>query len=65
MGFTAYLTPALTTVLRPVEQMSKEGAQILLNKIEHDDVRDVGIIYLDTELVIRDSVKKIEKVSPI
>jgi LacI family transcriptional regulator len=59
MGFTAYLTPALTTVLRPVEEMSKEGAQILLNKIEHDNVQEMGVIYLDTKLVIRDSVKKI------
>ena len=28
MGFTAYLTPSLTTVLRPVEEMSKEGEQM-------------------------------------
>lgn len=59
MGFTAYLTPSLTTVLRPVEEMSKEGAQILLNKIENKNVEEVGIINLDTELIIRDSVKKI------
>jgi len=59
MGFTAYLTPSLTTVLRPVEEMSKEGTQILLNKIEQDDVEELGIINLDTELIIRDSIKKI------
>ena len=59
MGFTAYLTPALTTVLRPVEEMSKEGAQILINKIEQKEFEEPGIINLDTELVIRDSVKKI------
>jgi LacI family transcriptional regulator len=59
MGFTAYLTPALTTVLRPVEEMSKEGAQILMNKIEGDSVENLGIINLDTKLIIRDSVKKI------
>lgn len=59
MGFTAYLTPSLTTVLRPVEEMSKEGTQILLNKIELQNADEVGIINLDTELIIRDSIKKI------
>lgn len=58
MGFTAFLTPALTTVLRPVEEMSSEGAQILLNKIENEAVEELGIINLDTKLVIRDSIKK-------
>ena len=60
MGFTAFLTPALTTVLRPVEEMSSEGAQILLNKIENKVVEELGIIHLDTKLVIRDSIKKID-----
>lgn len=59
MRFTAYLTPALTTVLRPVEEMSKEGAQILINKIENKKIEDPGIINLDTQLIVRDSVKKI------
>lgn len=59
MGFTAYLTPSLTTVLRPVEEMSKEGTQILLNKIENNDNAELGIINLDTKIVIRDSVRKI------
>ncbi len=59
MGFTAYLTPSLTTVLRPVEDMSKEGTQILLNKIENNKTEELGIINLDTKIVIRDSIKKI------
>ena len=59
MGFTAFLTPSLTTVLRPVEEMSSEGAQILLNKIESKDVEELGILNLDTKLIIRDSIKKI------
>lgn len=61
MGFTAYLTPALTTVLRPVEEMGKEGTQILLNKIESNETAELGIINLDTKIVIRDSIKKIDK----
>lgn len=59
MGFTAYLTPSLTTVLRPVEEMSKEGTQILLDKIENNKIIEPGIIHLETNLIIRDSVKKI------
>ncbi len=61
MGFTAYLTPALTTVLRPVEEMSKEGAQILINKIERgEEAPQKELIHLDTKLVIRDSIKKLD-----
>ena len=40
-------------------EMSKEGAQILLNKIEGDAMDNPGIINLNTKLIIRDSVKKI------
>lgn len=60
MGFTAYLTPSLTTVLRPVEEMSREGAQILLNKIENENIEELGIINLDTKMIIRDSIKKVD-----
>ena len=59
MGFTAYLTPSLTTVLRPVEEMSKKGTEILLNKIEQGEKKALGIINLDTKLIIRDSIKKL------
>jgi len=60
MGFTAYLTPALTTVLRPIEEMSREAAQILLNKMTNSGENELGIIHLDTKLVIRDSIKKMD-----
>ena len=60
MGFTAYLTPSLTTVLRPVEDMSKEGTQILLNKIENNETVELGIINLDTRIIIRDSINKVD-----
>ena len=33
--FAAYVTPALTTVRRPIEQISKEGALRLLGNIEN------------------------------
>ena len=54
-GFT---TPALTTVKRPIDQISREGAikllQAIANKSEYTD-----IIHMNTELVIRDSIKNI------
>jgi len=60
MGFTAYLTPALTTVLRPIEAMSKESTKILLNKIEGDEFDEPRIIHFDTQLIVRDSIKKLD-----
>jgi DNA-binding LacI/PurR family transcriptional regulator len=59
MGFTAYLTPALTTILRPIEDMSRESSQILMNKIESNKFEDPGTIHFNTKLIIRDSVRKI------
>jgi LacI family transcriptional regulator len=56
MGFTAYLSPALTTVLRPIEEMSTESTQILLNKIEYGAHKELGTIHFDTRLVIRESI---------
>jgi LacI family transcriptional regulator len=59
MGFTGYLTPALTTVQRPIEEMSMESTQILLNKIERSEQHEVGIIHFNTKLIVRDSVRKL------
>jgi len=59
MDFTQFLTPALTTVQRPVEEMSRHGAEILLEKINGTYNSDSEEIHLDSKLVIRDSVKKI------
>lgn len=60
MGFTAYLTPSLTSVLRPIEEMSREGAQILLSKINQYQTTESQIINLKAKLIIRDSVKKLK-----
>jgi DNA-binding LacI/PurR family transcriptional regulator len=57
--FSAYLHPALTTVRRPIEKISNTGAQLLLDMItKHGNVKN-EIQYVHTELVVRDSVKKI------
>ncbi|AOZ93585.1 LacI family DNA-binding transcriptional regulator [Paenibacillus crassostreae] len=57
IGFAHYTTPALTTVKRPIEQISIEGAKKILELI--NEPKSTGeIIFVETELKIRDSVKK-------
>ena len=56
--YSAYLTPALTTVSRPIEQMCSKGARILLEKIESGDQNNTTI-FLRTELKERDSVRNL------
>jgi LacI family transcriptional regulator len=52
------MSPALTTVRRPIEEISREGAAKLLTFIETKQVEKEKILF-HTELVIRDSVKSI------
>jgi LacI family transcriptional regulator len=56
--FSGFMTPALTTVRRPIEEISREGAARLLSFIETKQVEKETILF-STELVIRDSVKTI------
>ncbi|TDF96565.1 LacI family DNA-binding transcriptional regulator [Paenibacillus piri] len=56
--FSGFMSPALTTVHRPIEQISREGAAKLLNFIETKQIEKKTILFR-TELVIRDSVKSI------
>jgi len=53
--YAAYLNPALTSVSRPIERMCREGARILLEKIEGNKQKN-STIFLKTELKERDSV---------
>jgi DNA-binding LacI/PurR family transcriptional regulator len=53
--FAAYVTPALTTVRRPIEQISKEGALRLLGNIENKQ-HETEQLLLKTELIVRESV---------
>ncbi|WP_438349232.1 LacI family DNA-binding transcriptional regulator [Paenibacillus sp. FA6] len=57
IGFAHYMTPALTTVKRPIEQISIEGAKKILQLINEPN-QPGELIFVDTELKIRDSVKK-------
>jgi LacI family transcriptional regulator len=59
IGFSRYTTPCLTTVKRPVEQISILGAGKILSLIMGEQEK-VEKIFCNTELIIRDSVKKIE-----
>lgn len=52
--FAAYVTPALTTVRRPIAEMSRMAAQRLLLEIERERT-EPETIYVRTELVLRES----------
>jgi len=67
MGFDGselgdYLTPALTTVRRPIVEVSRKGAEKLLHIIENGNA--IGEkIYINTELIKRESVAKLTQIS--
>jgi LacI family transcriptional regulator len=56
---SGYTTPALTTVRRPIERIGREGALKLLECIETKQMEQQMVLF-HTELVIRDSVGRIE-----
>lgn len=56
--FSAFITPALTTVRRPIELIAREGALRLIHNIEHK-LHDTESVYLKTELMIRQSVRRL------
>jgi LacI family transcriptional regulator len=58
IGFTQYTSPRLTTVKRPVEEISIFGAKKILSLVLGKQ-QEAEKIFAKTELVIRDSVKKI------
>lgn len=58
--FSAFLSPALTTVKRPVETMSRIGAEKLLSEIERG-TPSKETVFVETELVVRESVGTIDR----
>ncbi|RAV19879.1 LacI family DNA-binding transcriptional regulator [Paenibacillus contaminans] len=56
--FSGFVSPALTTVKRPIEQISRKGAETLLEMIEKKETLNPETIYLHTELVLRESVDR-------
>ncbi|MDU0332528.1 substrate-binding domain-containing protein, partial [Paenibacillus sp. 3LSP] len=58
IGFSHYTNPPLTTVKRPIEQLSRMGARKILELI--DGAAAGGeLVLLDTELVRRESVEEL------
>jgi LacI family transcriptional regulator len=57
--FCRYIIPALTTVRKPIKDVSQKGAEILMNMIENDE-NSGEKIYVPTKLKIRDSVVAIK-----
>ncbi len=53
--FAMYLNPSLSSVRRPIEDMSAEGARILLDMIGGEEIKK-ETIFLHTELKKRESV---------
>ncbi len=51
----SYHTPSLTTVRQPLEQMGREGARILLERIAHPAKEFQPEIVLPPQLVVRES----------
>jgi LacI family transcriptional regulator len=55
----AMMSPKLTTVRQPLEQMGREAARLLLEVIDSAEDRPLRRITLATRLIERESVKKI------
>lgn len=56
--FSEYTTPALTTVKRPIEEMTQVGARKLLTLIGGESFEN-NVFHLDTSLIIRESAASI------
>jgi len=51
----AFLTPSLTTVRQPLEEMGRRGSKVLLERIGDREKKFAAEIVMDPELVIRES----------
>lgn len=62
IAFSSYTTPALTTVKKPIEKMCALGAEAILSVINGEEQEEDHMekMYVHTELMIRDSVKKVQ-----
>lgn len=54
-----YMTPSITRVSQPTEEMGQLAAKMLLNKLENQSEL-VSQIELTTEMLIRNSIAKLE-----
>ena len=51
----SYHTPSITTVRQPLEEMGRQGARILLERIERPSQEFAAEIVLEPELIVRES----------
>jgi LacI family transcriptional regulator len=58
---SAFVTPALSTVRRPIDKICSRAAQLLLERIDRKPAA-AETVYLRTELVIRDSIQSIHSI---
>jgi LacI family transcriptional regulator len=63
MFFSAYLNPPLTTVHIPFNEEGAIAAKLLLKKMNNPEDKNIERIILDTEIVIRESVKIINNIN--
>lgn len=58
--FSQYTIPSLTTVKKPMYEISKKGTEILKSLMNHELIpKEKMKIMVETELIVRESVKKI------
>ena len=53
-----YLTPKIATIKRPVESVAKEATNLLIKVIRGEEINRKKI-YLESQLVVGDSIKKL------
>ncbi|MDU5110694.1 MAG: LacI family DNA-binding transcriptional regulator [Clostridium sp.] len=54
IGFAEYATPSLTTIKRPLEEISVMGAEKMIDLIDKKDYKGEKV-YIETELIVRES----------
>jgi LacI family transcriptional regulator len=59
LALARIVKPALSIVVQPVQQIGEVAAQILLKRLKGDQSDFPAVIRLKTELLLRDSVRKI------
>ncbi|WP_246005688.1 LacI family DNA-binding transcriptional regulator [Companilactobacillus insicii] len=59
ISLTEYLTPGLTTIEQPIEDIGEQAVQMLANKMDDSNMKPQFMI-LDVRLIVRDSTKKLE-----
>jgi len=60
ISLNKYLTPSLTTMAQPIDQLGKEVVKLLIERIENPS-KSKSKIVLDTELKIRDSTGRMNQ----